>query len=346
MWHKTDLVNEKQGFSLGENFSTGKKEKSISISQQTINRNFDLGEEDPDLADQPKEEIEPELEIENNGFSYCKVHLKFQSKNSIFQFFNFLEYNKPVCFSYDTKNKPTVANMFEEIDEIGNQNVKSMQQQKQERKKPLENVFMTKLFFENMSPSLLLIKKVIEEFRPKINSIKDYEAFKSQFEIVKSQQKNSLNSQKNEKIDVNAIKKMPYGVLCYLLSLNLHKKKVLRGLGVTLKNWQVLTAEHYLALLSPNIHSCFVQMFVIDKLSQLMDTDMLISLIPFFLACLKYPIAISSPLSEFMVEQAAINPMTVKIKKIIFLVRNGFTLGAEILGRQLSKITLVCSPYG
>lgn len=101
------------------------------------------------------------------------------------------------------------------------------------------------------------------------------------------------------------------GPLFYLTALNLGFKKNFEVLVKSVRQLQEWEPLDMLGLITEKIHSNFFQLFILEKIANLKE-DLLIACIPFFLGALYYPTNVVSPLSEFLLEKAAQNPLTVK----------------------------------
>jgi len=81
-----------------------------------------------------------------------------------------------------------------------------------------------------------------------------------------------------------------------------------------LKSWPKQSILHYLPLLSSQINSEFVQLFVIEEIGRSrLSIDILRALIPYFVSLLKSPTKTVSPLSEYLIELSSENPIVVYI---------------------------------
>jgi hypothetical protein len=103
------------------------------------------------------------------------------------------------------------------------------------------------------------------------------------------------------------------GLLYFLTAFDLSKKQNIMEFPNILERWGDQDPLSYISLFSPRIFNTFLQMYLIKQLSSYSD-DMLEALIPMFVAYLYFPSNVSCPLSEFLVEKACENPMTVSMR--------------------------------
>lgn len=66
----------------------------------------------------------------------------------------------------------------------------------------------------------------------------------------------------------------------------------------------------YLSFLTPLTCNFWIEMFTLNNIANI-NFDLLKSLIPFFVNCMKFSIGFVSPIGEFLVEQACKEPVQV-----------------------------------
>ena len=80
-----------------------------------------------------------------------------------------------------------------------------------------------------------------------------------------------------------------------------------------LEKWGQVDPLSFIGLLSPRVYNTFLQLYLVNKFALYSD-DMLEALIPVFIAYLYFPTNVTCPISEFLIERACQNPMSVRQK--------------------------------
>lgn len=101
----------------------------------------------------------------------------------------------------------------------------------------------------------------------------------------------------------------PDSIFYYLRALDLHNKQDEEKMKNKIKEWTSLKPLNVMGLLNELMPSYFLQLFVIEKISENYRDELLLALIPAFVGFLVSTPFVSCPMSEFLVELASKNPL-------------------------------------
>lgn len=102
-------------------------------------------------------------------------------------------------------------------------------------------------------------------------------------------------------------------IFYFMQLLDMSNKKDSNLMISKVRDWPGLTPLHSLGLLNVSNPCTFIQMFVLDRLSNNFHDEYICSLIPVFVGFLMYPTCVISPVSEYLVELALRCPMNVAL---------------------------------